>query len=107
MERLNLLGKKRSIRGQAEIFDSLNSRKFLYQTMQIVSDQRLASGEPNFLNTQLNKQMRHSGNFFKSKDLFLVDPLVLVERHAIGAAEIATISNRNPEVSNRSFVGIQ
>jgi hypothetical protein len=66
-----------------------------------MAQERLAAGNPDFFDPQMDKQMRQAGNFFKSEDFPPVYPLVFFQRHAIPATEVAPVRNGNPEIFQR------
>src|SRR5438128_1567259 len=106
-ERLNFLCQKCTVRGQAEVFEPLNGGKLFNQAVKTLSHERLTACQPNFLHSELHEQSCQSGDFFKRQDLLLVNPCVLIERHAIAATEIASVGHRNSEVCDRPVICIQ
>ncbi len=96
------LCQERAVRGQAKIPQPFNGRQLGNQKIEIAPHQRLSSGEPDLFNAQADKEPRQAGDLFKGQNLFLLDPLVVVERHAVGAAKVTPVGDGNPEVLDES-----
>src|SRR5438034_11556643 len=70
--------------------------------MQPFPHQRFATGQANLLNSKPEENPREALNFLERQYFLTLDPGVLVERHAIRAAEIAAIRYGNSQVPHRA-----
>jgi hypothetical protein len=64
--------------------------------VEIPSNERLTTGQSNFFDSKTEKQSRNVLDFLERKYLLPLDPLILIERHAVVASEVATVCNRDP-----------
>src|SRR5689334_1025392 len=74
--------------------------------MKIPSDQRFASGQSDLFGAQGYKDPSQPFDFFKTKDLAALHPFVLIERHAVTAAEITAVCDRDSKVPNRPMENV-
>ncbi len=90
--------KRRAIRGP-------DLRQHFDQGLEILAQQRLAAREPNLLHPMRDKNPRQASDFLEREQVALrQERIVAIEyifRHAIGAAKVAAICDRNAQVAQR------
>src|SRR5262249_28521257 len=104
---LSLFGKERSICCQREVPESIEFRQPLDQPRQSLAHQRFTAGQPDFLNSESDKDSGQALNLFERQYFLPFDPGVLVKRHAIRAAEIAPVRHRNSQIMHWTLQGIK
>jgi hypothetical protein len=71
-----------------------------------VSEQRFASGDSEFFDAEVDEDPSQSLDFFKSQELVATMKFVILavelRRHAIRAAKVAAVGNRDPEIAKWS-----
>src|SRR5438067_1004152 len=68
--------------------------------MQVFPNERLTTRKPDFLDAELKEDPSHALDLFKGQNLLPCNPRVFVERHAVGAAEVAAIRNRDSQITH-------
>ena len=74
---LGFLGQEISIGGERQIFQALERRQGLDETLDLGPEQGLASSQANLLDSQVDKQPRHPRDLFEAQDLRLGEERVL------------------------------
>ena len=68
----------------------------------MTAQQRLAARKPDFFNSQSDKQSRRTREFFEAQDVTLRQEGMITTKdffgHAVSAAEIAAVGDREPQV---------
>src|SRR4051812_36372521 len=75
--------------------------------MKILSHKRLAAGQADFVNAERQEQSGEAIDLFERQNLVPLHPFVLIEGHAICAAKIASIRNRNAQISHWALQSIE
>jgi regulation of enolase protein 1 (concanavalin A-like superfamily) len=84
-----------------EVFYSVNLRELTHELREVFAKQRFAAGQSHLLDTERYECPGEPGNFLKAQDLRtrkerVVAPEDLL-RHAVGAAEVAAIGDRDAQ----------
>ena len=74
--------------------------------MEIAPDERFAAGETNHGDAEGDEDAGQALDFFIAENLGALDPVVLGERHAIEASEIAAIGDGDPQILDRTVEAI-
>ena len=93
-------GEQRAIRGKAEIVDACNRTQHFEKGKNIASRERFPAGNPDFGHAQFRGEANQPQCFFITKNVFARQPFLQFTRHAIGAALIAAICDRYPQIGN-------
>jgi hypothetical protein len=109
-ERTRLAREDRAVRGERDVeraaFGRRKTRKALDQEFDVLAQERLAARQPDFLDAMRDENPRDPLNFLERQQSRVRQELVvLVEdfaRHAVDAAEIATICHRNAQIAQRT-----
>jgi hypothetical protein len=82
-------------------------RQQLDEPRHVRSNQRLATGDPNCLEAELlDAHSGDAGDLFVGQELVAGEPVHPLFGHAIGAAEVAAIRDRDPEILDAPIEGI-
>ena len=86
-------------------------REHLDERFDVAPQQRLAAGEPVFFDAELREDRRQPRDFLVTHQLLAAEELevaaVNLARHAVRAAEIAAVGNRDPQVTQRTAEGVE
>ena len=100
-----LLLEKGAVGGQGQI-EAGDRGEHGDQLFQIAPDQRLAPRQADFLDSELSENARKARNLFECQQFFTLEELVILAehflRHAIDAAEVAAIGDRDAQVTQRT-----
>ncbi len=105
-----LLRKERAVRrhGQVEAWDVGEHRDEL---LDVTSQQRLAAGQPDLLDSMSRQDPRQPLDLLEREELGAREEAVAAPedllRHAVGAAEVAAVRDRDAEVSKRSSQAVE
>ena len=114
LQRLRLLGQQDAIGGHGDfnrlafVVEQFGQR--FDQVLNAMPHQRLAAGQPDFLHAKLRENAGNALDFFKAEQLGArQENEVLAEdfaRHAVGAAQIAAVGDRNAQIAQGPLPGI-
>ena len=80
--------------------------QLLDQPLDVLAQQRLAAGQPYFANAELDVNPREPHDFLERQKVGVWKERIVapedVLRHAVDAAEIAAVGDRNPQVVHRA-----
>ena len=68
--------------------------------------ERLASGQPDVVDAHRGQQRDHSGDLLEAEDLLAFEPRQALGRHAVLAAEVAAVRDRDANVADKSAVAV-
>src|SRR6188472_37200 len=104
-EDARLPGEERRVRRQRDV-EAVDRREPLDEPLELAPQERLAAGETDLLDAEGHERPRHPLEFLEREQLLAVHEAVpLTEhglRHAVGAAEVAAVGDRDPQVANRT-----
>ena len=114
LQRLRLLRKHRRVGRQRDVERLACWRRegaeHLDQDLQILAQQRLAAGQANLLHAMRDEESRDAGDLLEAQQGRVRQELVvLVEHflgHAVAAAKVAAVGDRDAQVAQRSPEGI-
>src|SRR6056297_1569015 len=98
-QRGSLLGQQNPIGRQRHIFDAGNGHKLLHQLRQVFPHQRFATGQPQILNTDRREEGDQPMNLFEREDLLFGQKRDVLRRHAVKAADVATVGDADAEAA--------
>ncbi len=103
-ERLCLLPQQRAVRCQGQIDVELGEEED--QPFEVAPDERLAAGDPDLPDSGLDEDARQPRDLLEREQLAPVEEAVVAPvdllRHAVDAAEVAAVGDRDPQVSQRA-----
>ena len=81
------------------------------QALEVAAHERLAAGDPELLDAERDEDARDARDLLEGEELApLEEPVVAAEdllRHAVDAAEVAAVGDRDPEVAQRPAEGVK
>jgi len=99
---LRLLRQQGAIRRQRQVLDSRHRGQEPDQILDVPTQQRLAARQPQLADTKANEQSDQALDLLERHQLLPgQEPVLPVGRHAEGAAEVATIDDRDAQVAHR------
>ena len=100
-----LLREQDAVGREREIVDAVDSGQLAHEVREPGAQQRLAAREPQFRHAEPGGQPRDPRDFLEGQALGRLQELVALviglARHAVGAAEIAAVHDRDPQVVHR------
>ena len=102
-ERLGLGGQQRAVRGQGQV--GAERREQLDQPLEVAAHERLAAGDAELLDAERHERLRDPRDLLEAEQLLAVEEAVGAAedllRHAVDAAEVAAVGDRDPQVVQR------
>ena len=83
-----------------------NLRNFANEIDYATASQRFATSDPHFRDTQLGCDANETQGFLVRQDFLAGQPLLQFMRHAIGAALVATVRDRDAQIGNPMAVTV-
>lgn len=93
----SLILQQDAVRGETDVAETGDGREQANEFVQILADERFATREPHLVHTQTRRDAGEPGDLLKREQFRLVAE-GHVFRHAVGAAEVAAIRDRDAEV---------
>ena len=104
-QRLRLPREERRVRRQRQV-EAVDRREPLDEALELLAEQRLAAGEADLLDAERDERARDALELLEAQQLLAVhEPVVVAEdrlRHAVGAAEVAAVGDRDAQVADRA-----
>ena len=95
-----------SVRSRPSIVASRSTRR-----LELLPEQRLAAREADLLDAERGERARDALELLEGEELLAVHEAVVVAedrlRHAVRAAEVAAVGDRDPQVADRSAQGVE
>ncbi len=101
------LGQQNAVRGEREILQPLLRGEESNERGEIAPEQRFAAGQPNLVDAERNEHVDQRADFFEVEDVLARQPGVLVFRHAVFAAQVAAVGDRQAQVSQRTVQDVE
>ena len=106
-----LAGQKRAVRRQREVLKSADLRQHLDEALEVAAQERLAAGQTDLLDAQVDESARQPGDLFERHQLLATEELEVaaedLARHAVRAAEVAAVGDRDAKVAQRTAEGVE
>ena len=99
LERRGLIGEKHAVGGEREIADARVRSQHLYQAVEVLAKERLAAGEPHAVDAEVGEDSDEARQFFKGEQFLARQPDVILFRHAVDAAQIAAVGDRDAQAA--------
>src|SRR5450755_3148558 len=105
-----LAGQQRRVRGEREISNAGDRSEHAHELFDVAAQQRLAPGQPDLLHAMRDEDARQPRYFLKAEQLRCRHECVAAAedrfRHAIRAAEIAAVGDRDAQIAKRAGKGV-
>ena len=106
-----LFGEHHAVGGQSDVFDAVNGGQLLDQARQVASQQRFPAGDAQLLRAEGRCDPGDTRDLLEREELGpRQERIALPEnlrRHAVGAAEVASIGYRDAKVAQRSAAAVR
>ena len=102
-ERVNVIGEQDTVGRQREIVDAAFRRQQAHESGKVPPQQRLAAGEPHLVDAERDEDVDQRTDFLEMQQILARQPDVLVLRHAVLAADIAPVGDRQPQIAERTI----
>ena len=101
LEGPGVLGKQDAVRRHGEIAESGLARKLPDQLGQVATQERLPAREPDLVHAEADEHVDEHAHLLEVQDLVARQPRVLLLRHAVLAAQVAAVRDRQAQVAER------
>ena len=101
-----LLGEQHTVGRHGQIAQARLGDQQPDQRRQIAPQERLAAGEPDLVDAQVHEGVDQRADLLEVEDLLARQPDVLLFRHAVGAAQVAAVGHRDPQIPERAREGV-
>jgi hypothetical protein len=105
-ERPGLAGEQRAVGRQGDVLDAADGGQLRDQALQITAQQRLAAGQPQLAHAQARENPGEPCQFLEGEQVLAGQedevPAEHLAGHAVGAAELAAVGDRDPQVPQRA-----
>ena len=109
-QRLRLAREERGVRRQRDV-EPVDRREPLDEALELLPEQRLATGQPDLLDAERGEGPGDALELLEREELLAVHEAVVVPehrlRHAVRAAEVAAVGDRDPKVADRAPQGVE
>ena len=84
----------------------VHAREHRHEPRELAPHERLAAGEAQVGDAHPREHAHHSLDLLEAQDLRAVEPGQAVGRHAVLAAEVAAVGDRDPQVRDQPAVAV-
>jgi hypothetical protein len=102
-----VVGKQDSVGGECQVRQAGLCRQQTYQRVEVAAEQRLAAGEPDLVDAQGDEHVDQEADFLEVQQVLARQPDVFVFRHAVGAAQVAAVGDRQAQVFQRTTEAVR
>ena len=104
---VDLIGEQDAVGREREIGEALLRRQQAHQHIEITAQQRLAARESEPVHAERQEDVDERADLLEVQDVLARQPHVLFLRHAVLAAEVAAVGDRQPQVFQRTVQEIK
>ena len=105
-ERGGVALEQEAVGGQRQVAHARQRREHRDQARQVAPDERLAAGQPHVADAHLREQAHDALELLEGQDLVAVEPGQALGGHAVLAAEVAAIGDRDAHIADRAAVPV-
>ena len=102
LQRLGLIREQHAVGGEREILQAGLGRDHPHERRHIAAEQRLAAGQADLVDAEREEDVDERAGFLEMQDVLARQPDVVLLRHAVFAAEVAAVGDRQPQVAQRT-----
>src|SRR5262249_17138331 len=95
-------GEQHAVRGHRQITETRLGGQLPDQFGQVAAQERLATREPDLVDAEVEEHVDERAHLLEVEDLLTGQPGVFLLRHAVPAAQVAAVGDRQPQISERS-----
>ena len=100
LQGLGLLSEQQRVGGEGDVIDALDCPQQRDKPWEVTPEKGLSSSQPQLSDAHGGKDADNSLKLFKAQDPFFRQPLHSLFRHAIEAAEVTSVRDRDPQIVN-------
>ncbi len=102
IRRVDLILEEHAVGRQGKIGESRLRGHHAHEGRHVTAEQRLAAGQAHFVHAEREKDVDQCARLLEVQDVFARQPDVVVLRHAVLAAKIAAVGDRQPQIAQRT-----
>ena len=102
LQPVDLVGQQDAVRGQRKVGQARLGGEQLDQHVEVAAEQRFAAGQPETIDAQADEHVHERADFLEVQHVLAGQPHVVLLRHAVFAAEVAAVGDRQPQVLQRT-----
>src|SRR3989454_1097145 len=106
LERARQLGEQHAVGRDREVAQARLGGEEADEARQVASQERLAARETDFVHPEIHEDVGERADLFEVEDLLAREPDVVLLGHAVLAAQVASVGDRDAEVPERPTVGV-
>ena len=103
LQRLRVAGEQDTVGGQRQVANAWLRREAAHEDGEIATQQRLAAGQANLVDAFVEEQLDQRLDLLELQQIVFRQPDVVLLRHAVRAAEVAAVRDRQAEISQRAL----
>ena len=101
------LGQEHAVGRHGEVPDPAAGREHRHELRQVPPDEGLASRQADPVDAQVREDSDEPGDLLEVEDVLPRQPGVVLLRHAVSAAQVAPVGDREAQVPERAPEGVQ
>ncbi len=106
LQPVDLIREQDAVRRQREIAKAGLRRHHRDERRQVAAEQRLAAGEANLVHAEADEDVDKAADLLEMQHVLARQPGVVVLRHAVFAAQVAAVGDRQAQVAQRTAEAI-
>ena len=106
-QRRGLRREQHAVGRHGQVADRRPGREPVDELRQVAAQQRLATGQPDLVHAEGREDVDERLDLLEVQDVLARQPHVVRLRHAVAAAQVAPVGDREPEVPQRSLVPVE
>ena len=103
---LGVAGQQEAVGGHREVVDAVDRGDHLGEHRELTADQGLAAGEPDVADPHVGEQAHQARDLLEGEDLGALEPGQALGGHAVLAAEVAAVGDRDSQISDFAPVAV-
>jgi hypothetical protein len=106
-ERGGVRGEQHAVGRHGQILNGGTRRQAAHQIGHVSAQQRLAAGEAHLVDAERDEHVHQPLDLLEMQDVLARQPGVLRLGHAVAAAEVAPVGDRETQVAQRAGVAVE
>ena len=107
LERRRVLGEQDAVGRHGQVADPRLRGQHADEARQVAAQQRLAAGQAHLVHAEVEEHVGQRGDLAEVQDVLAREPDVLLLRHAVAAAEVAAIGDRDAQVAQHAAARVE
>jgi hypothetical protein len=102
LQRIDLILEQHAVGGQGKVREPRLCGQHAHQRGHVAAEQRLAARQADLVHAEREEDVDERARLFEMEDVLPRQPDVVVLRHAVLAAQVAAVGNRQPQIAQRA-----